>query len=97
MDCSPLGPSVHGISQAGILEWVAISFSRGSSQPRDATRVSCWAGGFFTAEPPGKPNYIQVETVRDFIFLGSKITANGDCNHEIKDICSLEESYDQPR
>ena len=91
MDCSPLGPSVHGISQAGILEWVAISFSRGSSQPRDATRVSCWAGGFFTAEPPGKPNYVQVETVRDFIFLGSKITANGDCNHEIKDICSLEE------
>ena len=35
MDCSPPGSSVHGISQARILEWVAISSSRGSSQPRD--------------------------------------------------------------
>ena len=32
-----------------------------------------------------------METVRDFIFLGSKITAGGDCNHEIKDVCPLEE------
>ena len=32
-----------------------------------------------------------METVTDFIFLGSKITADGDCSHEIKDICSLEE------
>ena len=35
LDCSPRGSSVHGIFQARILEWVAISFSRGSSQPRD--------------------------------------------------------------
>ena len=35
MDCSPPGYSVHGISQARILEWVTISFSRGFSQPRD--------------------------------------------------------------
>ena len=48
VDCSPPGSSVHGISQAGILEWVAISFSKGSSQPRDQTRVSCTAGRFFT-------------------------------------------------
>ena len=40
MDCSPPGSSVHGIFQARILEWVAISFSRGSSQPRDRTRIS---------------------------------------------------------
>ena len=53
-NCSPPGSSVHGISQARILEWVAISFSRGSSQPRDQTCVSCTAGGFFTPEPPGK-------------------------------------------
>ena len=39
MDCSLLGSSVHEIFQARILEWVAISFSRGSSQPRDQTRV----------------------------------------------------------
>ena len=35
LDCSPPGSSVHGILQARILEWVAISYSRGSSQPRD--------------------------------------------------------------
>ena len=42
------GFSVHGILQAKILEWVAILFSRVSSQPRDQTRVSCTAGRFFT-------------------------------------------------
>ena len=39
MDCSPRGSCVHGIPQAKILEWVAISFSRGASQPRDQTQV----------------------------------------------------------
>ena len=48
MDCSPLGSSVHGILQAGILEWGAIPFSRASSRPWDQTRVTCIAGGFFT-------------------------------------------------
>ena len=48
MDCSLSGSSVREILQARILEWVAISFSRGSSQPRDRTRVSCIAGGCFT-------------------------------------------------
>ena len=45
-DCNPLGFSVHGISQARVLEWAAISFSRGSSWPRDRTLVSCIAGRF---------------------------------------------------
>ena len=48
MDCSLPGSSVHGIPQARLLEWVAVPFSRGSSQPRDQTQVSCIAGGFFT-------------------------------------------------
>ena len=48
VDCSPPGFSVHGSLQVRILEWVAISFSRGSSRPRDQTWVSCIAGGFFT-------------------------------------------------
>ena len=48
MDCNPPGSSVHGILQARILEWVAFPFSRGSSQPRDQTWVSCIAGRFFT-------------------------------------------------
>ena len=47
MDCSPPGSSIHGILQGRILEWVAISFSRGSSQPRDRTQVSCIAGRRF--------------------------------------------------
>ena len=48
MDCSPLDSSVHGISQARILEWVAMPSSRGSSRPRDQTQLSCIAGRFFT-------------------------------------------------
>ena len=48
MDCSPPGSSVHGIFQARILEWVAISFSRGFSWPRDWTQASSVAGRRFT-------------------------------------------------
>ena len=48
MDYSPPGFSIHGIFQARVLEWVAISFSRGSSWPRDRTQVSCIAGRCFT-------------------------------------------------
>ena len=48
LDCSLPGSSVPGISQARILEWSAMPFSRGSSQPRDQTRVSCLADRFFT-------------------------------------------------
>ena len=47
MDYSPPGPSVRGILQARILEWVAIPFSRGSSWPRDQIWVSSITGGFF--------------------------------------------------
>ena len=45
--CDPMDYIVHGILQARILEWVAFSFSRGSSQPKDWTQVSRIAGGFF--------------------------------------------------
>ena len=48
IDCSPLGSSVHGISQARILEWVAFPSFRVSSQPRDRTYVSCIGRRFFT-------------------------------------------------
>ena len=43
--CSPPGFSVHGIFQARIIEWVSISFSRGSSRPRDRTHISCIGRG----------------------------------------------------
>ena len=48
MDCSLRGPSIDGIFQARILEWVAISFSGVFAQPRDRTRVSHTAGRLFT-------------------------------------------------
>ena len=48
VDCSPPGSSVHGIFQAKILEWVAISCCRGSSQPRDQIAPPTLAGRFFT-------------------------------------------------
>ena len=47
--CDPMDYTVHGILQARILEWVAFPFSRGSSQPRDRTQVSCIAGVSFTS------------------------------------------------
>ena len=53
------GSSVHGIFQAIVLEWIGISFSKGSSQPRDWTQVSCIADWHFsvwaTREVPGGP------------------------------------------
>ena len=59
MDCSLPGSSVYGIPQAKILEWVAISSSRGSSQPRDQIHVSCitWTGRWvpFTTVPLSLP------------------------------------------
>ena len=48
--CDSMDYTVCGILQARILEWLAFSFSRRSSQPRDQTQVSCIAGGFFTSQ-----------------------------------------------
>ena len=53
------GSSVHGISQARILEWVPIPFSKGSSWPRNQTQVSHSAGRCIASEPPRKPRYIM--------------------------------------
>ena len=61
MDCSPPGPSAHGVFQARILEWGAISYSRGSSQLRDQTHLSCvsWIGGqvLYHSHHLGSPGY----------------------------------------
>ena len=54
MDCSPPGSSVHGMLQARILEWVAISYSRGSYQPRDWAWFSCMQADSLPSEPPQK-------------------------------------------
>ena len=58
MDCCPPGSSVYGILQARILEWVAIPFSRGSSQPRDRTWVSCIVDRFFPISTQGNHMYL---------------------------------------
>ena len=66
MDCSPPGSSAHGILQARILEWVAISSSRGSSHPeiKPTSLVSPeLAGRFFTTVPLGKPDYYMTCTL----------------------------------
>ena len=55
VDYSLPGFSIHGISQGRILEWVAISFSRGSSQYRDQTRSPALQTDSLPSEPPGKP------------------------------------------
>ena len=66
--CDPLnggppGSSVHGISQTRILEWVAISSSRGSSQPRDRSWASHTAGRLFTVWATGKANMYKDDSV----------------------------------
>ena len=53
--CAPVDYTVHGTLQARILEWVAIPFSRGSSQPRDQTRSSALQADSLPAEPQGNP------------------------------------------
>jgi len=75
MDCSLLSPSGHGIFQATILEWVAISFSRGSSWPRDGTQVSRIVGRCFTVWASmvffvvAVPTHILTNRVQEFPFL----------------------------
>ena len=73
MDYSLPSFSVHGIFQAGILEWVAISFSRGSSQPRDRTRVSHVVGRYLLSEPQGKSIIVVPEPIFSESFLISNI------------------------
>ena len=58
-NCSPPDFSVHGILQAEILKWVAISFSRGTSWPRNWTQISCIAGIFFTVSYESRANITQ--------------------------------------
>ena len=75
IDCSLPGSTVHGISQARILEWVAISFSRRSSRPRDWSRVSCITGRHFaiwaTKEIPKENINLGWKTHFDLFFQDS--------------------------
>ena len=66
LDWAHQAPLSMGFSMARILEWVAISSSRGSSRPRYQTHVSCAAARFFTTEPPGKWKYQSLSCVWHF-------------------------------
>ena len=89
-DCSKPGSSVHGILQARILDWVAISYSGGSSQPRGWTCVSpALAGRFFSTEPSGKPHVYVYIYINSFIPYNSPMIAVPFCtvlicNHLLK-------------
>ena len=76
---APPGSSVHGISQAGALEWVAIPFPSGCSRPRDVTYNSYLAGGFFTLSHQGHPHVIWQTSYKRFLLSYS---ANYNLNPE---------------
>ena len=84
MDFSPLGSPVHEIFQARILEWVAIFFSRGSSQPREQTQVSHLACRLFTIWFPGGS-----ESEDDIKFLRPFTTRWADRKHHHEDITEI--------
>ena len=70
MDCSPPGSSVHGIFEAKILGWIAISYSRGSSRSRDqpmSLANPALAGRFFTTTPPGRHIFLILYTYMLFL------------------------------
>ena len=80
MDCSPPGSSVHGISQSRILEWVAISLSRGSSQPELKPKSLALAKGFFSPKPPGKSQNMSLEYLKrkvEHCFTGAIMVQGG--------------------
>ena len=84
MDCSPAGSSVHGILQARILEWVAISFSRESSWPRNQTQVSCIAGRWYAYA-----EYIMQNARLDEAIAGIKIAERNISDHRYADDTTL--------
>ena len=73
MDCRPPGFFVYGILQARILQWVGISFSRGSSRLRDCTQVFCIAGRFFTIWTTREAHMVPLCPLPEEIFLNHKM------------------------
>ena len=88
MDCSPPGSLSMGILQARILEWVAISFSRGSCQPRDWSEVSCITGRLFTIRATRQSvcsvaqSCLTLCDPMDYSQLGSSVRSMGFSRHE---------------
>ena len=100
MDCNPPFSSIHGILQTRILQWIAISFSRGSSQPRVQTPVSCIAGRFFTtwATRVGPLIYSFTECILLEKHCCQGLIFNLHCNSKRSTIiCLIEEEADAER
>ena len=92
MDCSLPGSSVFGVLQVRILEWVAISFSRGSAWLRDQTQVSCAAGRFFTNWATREVAYVSLlEIYAIAIRLSKESPCKGDGIEAA--LCSNKGSY----
>ncbi len=83
MDCSPPGSSVHGIHQARILKWVAISYSRVSSLPGIESRSPRLQADSLPSEPPGKPRNTRVGSLALLQRDGSP------CRHRLRERLSL--------
>ena len=77
MDYSPPASSVHRISQASILEWVSIPFSRGSSQPRDRTQLSCLTDSLLAESPRKVTSMVSFNSnsVLQYLFFSDCVSA----------------------
>ena len=80
IDCSLPGSSVHGILQVRILGWVAISFFRGSSWPRNWTQVSCIAVRLFTDWTMRDLSPWGINSLRVFVFVFSRELRTQPCS-----------------
>ena len=72
--CDPIDSTVHGILQARMLEWVAVPFSRGSSQPGIEPRSPALQVDSLPAEPPGKPKLLTRNSSPTFPWVSSALT-----------------------
>ena len=98
MDYSPSGSSVHGILQARILESVAIPFSKGSSQPKDQTQVSCTASRLFTiwATSEAREHWSGSLSLLSRIFLTQRLNPGLRTSGILFTIWTIREAYQGP-
>jgi len=89
MDCSLPGSSVHGILQARIIEWIAISFSKGSFRPRDQTRSPTLQADYAPSEPPGSPDWLRMLSFHLYLYTGQSFISE----HRLRVINSNSRGY----
>ena len=87
--CNPMDYTVHQILQARILKWVAVPFSRESSQPRDQILVFCIAGGLFNSWAQGKPEWVvsPFSTLLEWVVYPFSIGSSWPRNNRIRVSC----------